>query len=373
MFTERALTNKKKPSKNRPDTERVVIKQGDILALTFNSTRLPPKDSIEVIKELKKVLNVNHCMPGDFYEILYDSKTGEWENFRYYPPGVSYYLITKTPDNKRIKIEKKKFTTIRKKCEVQGTIHSSLWTAMASRNIPLKTMHSFADIFAQKIDFFTDTKRGDSFKMIYEVARIKEKNTELPLKIIAARYKTSSEDYNAFYYYEKKSKRGDYFNEDGKSLKSAFLKAPLRFKTISSYFTKNRFHPILKYSRPHLGIDYAAPKGTPVSTIGDGIITEACYNKGGFGNLVIVKHANGYETYYGHLSKYGKGVKKGVRVIRGQIIGYVGSTGLATGPHLDFRIKHGGKFINFIKMKSPAQTVLTSKDKEILKKRYSFF
>ena len=368
-FAKKIINNESNISKNKLDTERVTIKQGDILTSTLSSTRLSSKDSMEIVKQLKKLLNINHCMPGDFYEILYDSKTGGWKDFRYYPPGVSYYSITKISNNSKIKIEKKELSTVIKKHKAQGTIYSSLWVAMTSQNVPLKIIHSFADIFAWKIDFLTDTKQGDSFKIIYEIEEINKKNAKLPLKIIAAQYKTSSKTYNAFYFNAKNSKKGNYFNENGKSLESAFLKSPLQFKMITSYFTISRFHPILKYSRPHLGIDYAAPNGTPVSTVGDGVVIKAQYNKGGFGNLVIIKHINGYETYYGHLSKYGKGIKKGARVTQGQTIGYVGSTGLATGPHLDFRIKHNGKFFNFLKMKRLSQTILTNEDKKKFKEK----
>jgi murein DD-endopeptidase MepM/ murein hydrolase activator NlpD len=365
---------KKPPSKiytvtsNRPNIEKVIIKQGDIFALTLNNTKLSSKDSECIIKELKKLININHCIPGDFYEIVYDPKNGEWINFRYYPPGISYYSITKFPATNSVKIEKKELATVIKRYKSQGVIHSSLWKAMASQNMPLEIILSFADIFKWKIDFLTDTKEGDSFKVIYEIEEIYRKNTILSSRIIGAQYKTSSKTHNAFYFKAKNSK-GDYFNENGKSLKSTFLKSPLQFRTISSYFTTSRFHPILKYPRPHLGIDYAAPKGTPVTTVGDGVVIKAQYDTGGFGNLVIIKHSNGYETYYGHLSKYGKGIKRGTRVSQGQIIGYVGNTGLATGPHLDFRIKQNGKFFNFLKMKHPPKTILTNEDKKNFKEK----
>ncbi len=135
-------------------------------------------------------------------------------------------------------------------------------------------------------------------------------------------------------------------------MKRAFLKAPLCFRRISSGYSKKRFHPVLKIYRPHLGVDYAAPAGTPVSTVGDGTVFFAGY-KGGNGNMVIIKHPNGYKTYYGHLSKIKKDIRKGVKVRQGQIIGYVGSTGLATGPHLDYRIKINNKFVNPITLKLP--------------------
>jgi murein DD-endopeptidase MepM/ murein hydrolase activator NlpD len=343
------------------DVEKVIIQQGDILILTLNNTKLSEKDTDEIIRELKRVMNIGRCMPGEFYEILYDKKTGNWTEFSYYPEGVSYYSITRSSDNV-ITTEKKKLETTITERKEQGTITSSLWSAMASQDVSQDIILSFTDIFAWQIDFLTDTKQGDIFKLMYEVEYIAKKNKKLTSRIIVAQYQTSSRTYNAFYFKTKKGEEG-YFDENGKSIKSAFLKAPLQFRRISSFFATSRVHPILKYARPHLGIDYAAPKGTPVSSVGNGTIAKAQCS-GGFGNLVIIKHSNGYETYYGHLSKYGKGIKKGAKVKQGQVIGYVGMTGLATGPHLDFRIKLNGKFFDFRKMKRPPLTTLTGEDKK---------
>jgi len=355
---------------HKPHIEKVIIQPGDILALTLSNSRLSLKDSSDIIGELRKVVNVNYCLPGDFYEIRYNSRTGKWTDFRYYPSGILYYSLTKSANN-IIKTEKKKLTTITKRYKSQGIISSSLWGAMSSHKIPWKIIASFADIFAGQIDFLTDTKEGDTFKVVYDIENIVKKNEELSSRIIAAEYRTSSKTYKAFYFKTKNSGSG-YFDETGKSLKSAFLKAPLQFRTISSHFTTRRFHPILKYTRPHLGIDYAAPSGTPVSSVGDGVVAKARYS-GGFGNLVIIKHSNGYETHYGHLSKYGRRIRRGVRVKQGQIIGYVGMTGLATGPHLDFRIKSGGKFLNFLKMKQPSAKTLTNEDKKVFEEKIQVF
>jgi murein DD-endopeptidase MepM/ murein hydrolase activator NlpD len=346
--------------------EKVTIQHGDVLALTLNNTKLSIKDSRNILRELKKFANVNRCIPGDFYEILYDFKTGRWTNFLYYPSGILYYSISRSPDNV-IKTEKKKLEVTLYKFKQRGTVVSSLWTAMLSQNIPPDMILSFADIFAWQIDFLTDTKQGDTFKVVYEIKQAKKRSKNLSSKIIAAQYKTSSKTYNAFFF-RTKNASVEYFDENGKSIKSAFLKAPLQFSRISSHFTTSRIHPILKYARPHLGIDYAAPKGTPVSSVGYGTVVKACYS-GGFGNLVVVKHSNGYETYYGHLSKYAKGVKRGTKVNQGQIIGYVGMTGLATGPHLDFRIKLNGRFSNFLKMKQPSVTILANGNKKKFEKQ----
>jgi murein DD-endopeptidase MepM/ murein hydrolase activator NlpD len=342
------------------EIEKIKIQKGDVLQLTLNKTKLSTEDSNAIIKELQKLTNINHCMPDDFYEIVYDKNTSTWIEFYYYPQGTFYYSIIKSSDN-QIQTQKKELAVSKTEYKSEGTIGSSLWAAMTSKNIPPDVILYFADIFAWQLDFLTDTKQGDIFKIIYEIEYIEKKGKNLSSKIIAAQYKTPSKTYDAFYFKTNKGSEG-YFDKYGNSLKSAFLKAPLQFRRISSYFSTGRVHPILKYVRPHLGIDYAAPKGTPVSSIGDGTVLKAEYS-GGFGNLIIIKHNNGYETYYGHLSKYAKGVKKGATVKQGQVIGYVGMTGLATGPHLDFRIKLNGKFFNFLKMKHPPTNTLLEKDK----------
>jgi murein DD-endopeptidase MepM/ murein hydrolase activator NlpD len=345
----------------QPEIEKVIIQQGDVFALTLNNTKLSNQDTVNIIEELKKVVDISHCVPGDFYEILYDDKTKQWTNFWYYPSGNSYYCVTKSKDGS-IVVEKKAIETTITEHKEQGVITSSLWAAMESQDIPPNVILFFADIFAWQIDFLTDTQNGDTFSILYEADRVNKTNKLLSSNIIAAQYKTASKTYKAFYFKTKNGASG-YFDQTGKSVKSAFLKAPLQFRRISSYFTTSRFHPILKYVRPHLGIDYAAPSGTPVSSIGDGIVVKASYSKG-FGNLVVIKHSNGYETSYGHLSKYGKGIRRGVRVKQGQVIGYVGMTGLATGPHLDFRIKLNGKFFNYLTMKQPPTTRLSGQDKK---------
>jgi murein DD-endopeptidase MepM/ murein hydrolase activator NlpD len=340
--------------------EKIVIKKGDVLALTLNETKLSSEDSSNILRELKKLINIAKCLPEDFYEIVYDELTGEWTNFYYYPSGTFYYKISKSPQSV-ITAEKKHLETNITKYKKEAIIESSLWATMASRDIPANVIKAFADIFAWQVDFLTDTKQGDSFKIIYETENDKKRETKLSSRVIAAEYKTSSKSYKAFYFKTKNGTDG-YFDEKGKSVKSTFLKAPLQFSRISSFFTEKRFHPILKITRPHLGIDYATPSGTPVSSIGDGTVLKAQYS-GGFGNLVIIKHANGYETYYGHLSKYAKGIKAGVKIKQGKVIGYVGMTGLATGPHLDFRIKLNGKFFDYLKMKQSPSIVLLGEDK----------
>jgi len=154
----------------------------------------------------------------------------------------------------------------------------------------------------------------------------------------------------------------DYFDEKGQSLRRAFLKAPLKYSRISSHFSHGRYHPILKYTRPHHGVDYAAPAGTPVYSIGQGVVTRKGFQGGGAGNFLYIKHNATYTTAYMHLQKFASGIKEGSRVSQGQLIGYVGSTGLSTGPHLDFRFFMNGKPVNPLKVESPPAVPVEAKN-----------
>lgn len=165
------------------------------------------------------------------------------------------------------------------------------------------------------------------------------------------------------FYFTDNSGRSSYYDKNGKSLRKAFLKSPLRYRRISSYFSKRRFHPILKIYRPHYGIDYAAPIGTPVESIGDGRITVIGW-KGGYGRYIKIRHNHTHETAYGHLSRFAKGLKKGSKVKQGDVIGFVGSSGLSTGPHLDFSVTKRGRYIDPLKIESPPALRLSTKDKE---------
>jgi murein DD-endopeptidase MepM/ murein hydrolase activator NlpD len=178
------------------------------------------------------------------------------------------------------------------------------------------------------------------------------------------------------YFVSADGKRKGYFDIEGNSLRSMFLSAPLQYRRISSYFSRARMHPVLKYVRPHLGIDYAAPTGTPVSAVADGTVRAVARNSAS-GNYVIIRHAQGYETAYAHLSRFARGMRAGVHVKQGQVIGYVGSTGLATGPHLDFRIRKNGQALNFLTIARNPQTKLLPQDKKdfeaLLEKYKDFF
>jgi murein DD-endopeptidase MepM/ murein hydrolase activator NlpD len=206
-----------------------------------------------------------------------------------------------------------------------------------------------SDIFAWDIDFSTDLRNRDTFKIVAEALY---RNGEFKKygEIISAEFMNNGRTYHAYRF--QVNGKADYFDDDGKSLKKAFLKAPLSFRRISSTFSRGRFHPVLKIYRPHHGLDYAAPTGTPVSSVSDGTVVFAG-RKGQYGKFIMVRHKNGYKTCYGHLSRIGKGIRKGVGVEQGEVIGYVGSTGLATGPHLHYEIRINNRPVNPLTVKLP--------------------
>ena len=233
-----------------------------------------------------------------------------------------------------------------------GKIKGSLFNSMLAQGLQVPLILDFTDAFSWTIDFNTDTRNGDEYAALWE-ENYTASGEITGQDLLAASYKSADGGTTYAFYFE-----DDFYDETGKMSKKMFLKSPISFRNyrISSRFSYGRLHPILKIRRPHLGIDYAAPAGTPVQAVADGTVKVAGY-KGGFGNYVEIRHANGYMTTYGHLKGYGKGIKAGAKVKQGQTVGYVGSTGLSTGPHLDFRVKEKNKFVDFLKMKNRNSTV----------------
>lgn len=230
----------------------------------------------------------------------------------------------------------------------EATIESSLWNAMITNGLPADLALELSEIYAWTIDFF-GLQKDDSIRVYYEEQYVD--STRIGIGHIYAAHFYHGRRWQDAYWFENEDIRG-YFDGDGNSLRKAFLKAPLNYKRISSHFSYARKHPVLKIVRPHTGVDYAAPTGTPVVSIGDGVVIEKGY-KGGGGHTVKIRHNSTYTSVYLHLSKYGKDLRVGSHVSQGQVIGYVGSSGTATGPHLDFRIWKNGCPIDPLKMESP--------------------
>ena len=242
---------------------------------------------------------------------------------------------------------------------VRGTLDDSLFNAVQETGESAELAMRMAQIFGYDLDFYTDPRRGDTFCILLEKKRYANGQTAGYGKIFAAEYSNAGKKYQALLYHDPAGQPG-YYTEDGKSLQKAFLRSPLKFGApVTSHFSNARFHPILKTYRAHLGTDYGAPLGTPVQTIGAGRVTFAG-RKGGEGNMVQITHTNGYETMYLHLSKMF--VRLGQHVEIGKTIGLVGSTGLSTGPHLDFRILQKGQYRNFERLGLPPSDPVAKKN-----------
>ncbi|MEA2062285.1 MAG: peptidoglycan DD-metalloendopeptidase family protein [Gemmatimonadota bacterium] len=233
-----------------------------------------------------------------------------------------------------------------------GTITSSLYqTVMETSGLPELAL-KLSEVYAWQIDFHSEVRKGDYFKVIYK-EKIHPRGSKKVGEIIAAVFHNRQKDFFAIEFTGAEEQK-DYFDLEGKSLRRAFLRSPFKYMPrVSSRYTRRRFHPILKIYRPHLGVDYAAPTGTPVLALGDGRVTSRRWN-GGYGKHIVIKHNGMYKTGYGHLSRYARELKVGNWVRQGQVIGYVGSTGLSTGPHLDFRFFKNGNPVNPLKVDIPA-------------------
>jgi murein DD-endopeptidase MepM/ murein hydrolase activator NlpD len=241
---------------------------------------------------------------------------------------------------------------------VTGQINDSLFKAVAQAGESPELAMRLAQIFAYDLDFYTDTRKGDTFRMVLEKKKYADGKTAGYGKILAAEYDNKGKQYQALLFHDDFGHPG-YYSADGKSLQRAFLHSPLKFSaTVTSHFSKSRYHPILKLFRPHMGTDYGAPVGTPVQTIGAGRVIYAG-RKGGEGNMIQIAHSDGYETMYLHLSRMF--VHQGEHVEIGKTIGLVGSTGLSTGPHLDFRIMQRGQYRNFEKLGLPPSDPIAKK------------
>lgn len=292
--------------------------------------------------------DVRSIRPEKTYYALYQPDTANIERLIYfiYVPTISKAVVLHLTDSMHVEHFEK--PTIHQLRTAEVVIESSPWNAMVANNLPVELALELSEIYAWTIDFF-GLQKGDSIRVYYDELYVDTVRTGIG-RIYAANFYHGKRWQEAFWFDD--GNIHNYFDADGQSLRKAFLKAPLNYKRISSHFTYARKHPIYKVVRPHTGVDYAAPAGTPVVTIGDGVVTMCAY-KGGGGNTVKIRHNSTYTTAYLHLSKFAKGLSVGQHVRQGEVIGYVGSTGSSTGPHLDFRVWKNGTPIDPLKMVSP--------------------
>ena len=299
-----------------------------------------------IARSPRDVFDVRKIRAGNTYSVIRSLDSIPRVEFFVYEISSTAYVIVDLRDS--LVITRGEREIERKLARISGTITSSLWNTLVEADADPNLANELSEIYAWTIDFF-GIQKGDHFRAIYEELYVEGEYIGLG-KVITSDFYHAGHDYFAFYF--EQDSTGDYFDDEGGSLRRTFLKAPLRYRRISSGFTYSRMHPVLKIRRPHTGVDYAAAAGTPVHAVGDGVVTFAGYTREG-GNTVRIKHNGTYSTSYCHFSGYGKGIKQGVYVKQGQVIGYVGSTGLATGPHLDFRFYRNGKPIDPLKVQSP--------------------
>ncbi len=328
------------------------IGAGESLGSSLRRQGISPAVVHLIAREMRKVFDFRRSRPGDHYRLSQDSD-GKVLQFRYAQTANESFLLRW--DGERYQVGEETAELQTELAKIAGIVDSSFYGAIVALGEQSTLASEFARIFAWDIDFSRNVQPGDEFSIVYErLYRQGDDGEQVyvrPGRIHAGRYKGQVGDYTIVYY-EDDEDRGAYFRPDGSSVERAFLAAPLEFSRISSRFTHARRHPILKITRPHPGIDYAAPHGTPVYAVADGVIDYRA-RSGASGNLVRIRHAGGYTSHYAHLARFEKGLKIGDRVEQKQIIGYVGSTGLATGPHVCFRVKKDGRYVDPMKISSP--------------------
>jgi len=306
------------------------------------------RDQIDgIVESARPAYNLAKVKSRQLY-YLYFTREGDFRDFRYPIDTDRYLTVYHDAGQDRLIPIIKNYPYETRVETVTATIQSSLFASVVDIGEKDQLALDLADIFGSDIDFYTDLQKGDSFKALVEKKYLNDQYTGYGT-ILAASFLNKQKMFTGFRFEDEYGKP-TYFSHDGKSLRKSFLKSPLKFARVTSKFSMARYHPVLKIVRPHLGVDYAASVGTPVQAVGNGVVTSAGYS-GGSGKMVRLRHSAGFETMYLHLSRIA--VKSGARVSQGQVIGYVGSTGLSTGPHLDFRVYRHGKAINPLKVISP--------------------
>ena len=327
-------------------TEEGTIGKGEVFSTILDRYGVPQQKAYQLADASKDAFDVRNLQIGRGYHAYFDST------------GALAYLVYEATDRKSVVFSVQEplgatvlekdldITTRYTEVEIQNSLWADTQNAGASPLLALK----LSDIYAWTINFF-GLQKGDWFKAVYDEYGVDGKFLDIG-NVYYVAFNHAGKVYES-YYYDDGSEGGDkYWNENGESLRKAFLKAPLKYSRISSGFSYARRHPITHQVKAHTGVDYAAPTGTPVMSIGDGVVTSVKYEGAG-GNTVRITHNSVYKTAYLHLSKYGPGIRAGARVTQGQVIGYVGATGSATGPHLDFRVWKNGTPINPVTMDSP--------------------
>jgi murein DD-endopeptidase MepM/ murein hydrolase activator NlpD len=325
-----------------------VIRANENLSEILSQYQVPAKALVQISRLPSELFDVRRLQANKPYTVIYrEDSLPVARSFVYHPNAIDYVVLDFAGDSIAVRKGQHPVDTVRH--FLSGTITTSLYEAVLEGGGSPLLVNELADVYAWEIDFF-GLQPGDCFRLVYTTLEVAGQTAGFG-EILTASFTHLGEEKLAFAFDQGEGK--EFFDEQGESLRKTFLKAPLTFSRISSRFSYSRLHPVLKIRRPHLGVDYAAPTGTPVVAVGDGVITKAGYS-GGAGHMVKIKHNSNYTTAYLHLSRYGQGIKPGTVVKQGQVIGYVGSTGLSTGPHLDFRFYKNGKPVDPLKVDPPS-------------------
>lgn len=339
-----------------------VVKNGQFFSNLLIKLGLGASEAYDLTQACKGVFDVKTLRVGNSYKAYYEGSSsgtaGNTLRYLVYEHSRTTSVIFDCQSPYSVRRYEKPVTIEERYADV--TVNSSLWVDMREAGVSPYLILSLSDIYAWTVDFF-GLQKGDRFRVLYE-EKICDGEVVAVDTVRYAVFTRGDQDLPAIMF-NQKDNGNIYWNEKGESMRKAFLKAPLKFSRVSSGFSYARKHPVTRKVRPHTGVDYAAPKGTPVMTIGDGVITSMKYEGAG-GNTIRIRHNSVYSTAYLHLSGYAKGLKTGQRVRQGQVIGYVGSTGRSTGPHLDFRVWKNGSAINPLKMQSPPAEPLKGANKE---------
>lgn len=333
------------PEPVREEFKAAVPSGSSITALLGDYFTLQEIDSLN--RQSQKVFPFTKICAGQPYRIV--TIDGRFDSFIYEIDAEEQLIISRNAGQTTMELQPIIYDVVLE--SVQGVIKTSLFEAIQDIGEKPELAYILADIFGWDINFILDLRVGDRFQALVQ-KRFRDGEPAGYGRVMAAEFINQGESFKAFRFKDGEQKVS-FYNEKGENLRKAFLKAPLSFTRISSGYSMRRLHPIKKVWKAHPAIDYAAPIGTPVKTVGDGSITRKGYGKGN-GYYLEVTHSNGYKTMYLHLKSYARGIKKGKRVTQGQTIGYVGSSGLSTGPHLDFRMKRYGKPVNPLKLKAPS-------------------
>lgn len=322
-----------------------IVEKGDTVSKILDSAAAG--ESSRYIAAMRKVFSPGAFRTGQPYTVITDPDSGRVIRFEYEINRLRK-LVVEGGEYPKARFEDIHYTTILEVCA--GIVEDNLFQAVADAGEEPQLAVRLAELFGSEINFVKDLQEGDSFVVLLE-KRYRNGKYGGYGRILAARFINKGRAWEAYLFRDAEG-NPHYYNARGENLKKTLLQAPLAITRLTSKFSHNRKHPVLGISRPHLGVDYGAPIGTPVKAVGDGTVTSRGW-AGGYGNQIILKHSSGLESQYAHLSKFANGLKKGQKVRQGQVIGYVGSTGLSTGPHLDFRLRQNGIFINPAKAINP--------------------